>query len=336
MKAIQKMPDGEERAIKFQKLQDEIRALVPTRWWEKAQSFWKAGLLTGIKTTGLNVFANTSHATILETAKDIPGSAADILLSLLTGKRTLTATTRGLPSGMKEGVQKGWRYLKTGYDTRDIAKKLDYKRVNFKNKGVQTYVDTVFRTLGAQDQPFYYGALRRSLYNQAMAAAKGSGKKGAERKKYIDNLVENPTEEMSLYALADAETAVFQNRTALGDAAKKLQQIPVIGQFVIPFGRTPSSVAMQTIYYSPAGVFIEIGKQIARRQFDQRFLSQAIGRSSIGTGVLWVGGELLKNDMMTLDYPSTERERELWKAEGRKANSIKAGDRDWETTPLNQ
>ena len=33
---------------------------------------------------------------------------------------------------------------------------------------------------------------------------------------------------------------------------------------------------------------------------------------------------------MTLDYPQTEKERELWRLEGRKANSIKVGD-EWRT-----
>lgn len=478
MRVIQAMPEGDAKAIRFQELQNRIHDLIPSKWWQKAVAVWKAGLLTGLKTTGLNIFSNLSHAA-LEITKDIPATGADILLSLLTGKRTLTATTRGIPEGIREGAEKGWRYLKTGYDTRDIAKKLDYKRVNFKNKAVQGYVDTVFRTLGAQDQVFYYGALRRSLYNQAKAQAKNkvesdlistansfsklergakienpsgvislgknveitraslkhiveeSGREnivagiaetlsnptkiadnsakragsflyarlngkaratvlevtktpdgkhqvvsafpmdeksykklidisgrsdvppldispvesaistaqsrtsivadggGKVKEDFITELALNPTDEMTAYALADAETAVFQNRTTLGRVAKAVQDIPG-GEFVVPFGRTPSAVAMQVVYYSPAGVFVEIGKQIARGTFDQRLLAQAIGRSTIGTGILWTGSELYKNGLMTLDYPDNERERELWKAEGRVANSIKIGN-DWRT-----
>lgn len=328
MKAIQLMEEGEEKAIRFQELQNKIRSMVPSKWWEKAIAVWKAGLLTGLKTSGLNIFSNLAH-TGLEVVKDVPAAGADTLLSLLTGERTVVASVKGLPSGVKEGAQKGWRYLRTGYDTRDVAKKLDYKRVNFNNKVIQSYVDGVFRLLGTQDQIFYYGALKRSLYNQAKAAAKTKKLKGEKVDEFIDKFVTEPDDVASGYALADAETAVFQNTTNLGRIAQTLQRIPG-GEFVVPFGKTPSAVAMQVIYYSPAGAFIELGKQAARGKLDQRVLAQAIGRSTIGTGVVWAGGELYKNDLMTLDYPSTERERELWKAEGRKANSIKIGD-EWRT-----
>ncbi len=328
MKEIQLMPEGDAKAVAFQKLQNEIHDLIPSRWWEKAVAVWKAGLLTGIKTTGLNVFSNISHAGT-EIVKDIPASVVDSLMSLVTGKRTLALTARGMPSGVTQGVERGWRYLKTGYDTRDIAKKLDYKRVNFKSKIVQTYVDGVFRVLGAQDQVFYYGALNRSLYNQAIAAAKTKGLRGAEKEAFIKTMTSSPTDEIAAYALADAETAVFQNKTALGSIARSIQNIPG-GEFVVPFGRTPSAVAMQVVNYSPVGPVLEVAKQIARGKFDQRLLSQAIGRGAVGTVPLYLGSLLFKNDQIALDHPSTERERELWKAEGRKANSIKIGD-DWRT-----
>lgn len=330
MQAINKLPDGEAKALEFAKLQKYVRDFIPSTWIDKATSVWKAGLLTGLKTTGLNIFANLSHAGT-EIAKDIPAAATDALLSLFTGKRTLAFTTRGVPRGVAEGAEKGWRYLRTGFDTRDVAAKLDYRQTNFKNKAVQGYVDTVFRLLGAEDQVFYYGALKRSLYNQAIAKAKNAGVKGSERESFIKKLIENPSEDMSAYALADAETAVFQNQTVLGQLGKKVQDAAGgAGQFVVPFAKTPSAVAMQVINYSPIGPFKQIGQQIAAGKFDQRLFSQAIGRATVGTGALWVGKELFEKGLMTLDFPKNERERELWKLEGRKANSIKIGNK-WRT-----
>lgn len=324
MRVIQTMPDGEAKAIRFKQLQDRIHALVPSTMMDKAAAVWKAGLLTGLKTTGLNLLSNVAH-TGLETAKDVPAAGADFLMSLVTGKRTTTANVRGLTSGMKSGVRRGWTYLKTGYDARDIGAKLDYHPVNFKSKVLQTYVDGVFRTIGSQDQTFYYGALSRSLYNQAKAIVKNEGLRGDAVRQRIKYLVQNPTDEMTSYATMDAETAVFQQRTQLHEkVGKGIQNMAGgAGQFVVPFSKTPSGVAMQIINYSPAGPFVEIGKQIARKKFDQRMLSQAIGRGSIGTGVLWLGSKLQDNDMVSLGYPAEERERELWKAEGRNPNSIK-------------
>jgi len=53
----------------------------------------------------------------------------------------------------------------------------------------------------------------------------------------------------------------------------------------------------------------------------------------VGTGVLWLGAQLFKMGLMTLDRPETERERELWKEEGREANAIRIGDK-WHSTAV--
>ena len=173
------MPDGIEKAIKFKNIQDSIGALIPSSLYEKIVAVWKAGLLTGVKTSGLNVFSNLSHG-ISETVKDIPAVAVDSIASLITGKRTIALTGRGVGQGVTEGVGKGWRYFKTGFDERNIGAKLDFKDVNFGTgriaRGLQAYETTVFRVLGSEDQPFYYGAKARSIYNQALAIAKNETK----------------------------------------------------------------------------------------------------------------------------------------------------------------
>jgi hypothetical protein len=56
MREIAKMAEGKEKRIRFQKVQDYVSQLVPTPLYDKIISVWKAGLLTGIKTSGLNIF----------------------------------------------------------------------------------------------------------------------------------------------------------------------------------------------------------------------------------------------------------------------------------------
>lgn len=330
MKAVESMDDGIEKAMRFQTLQNTISDLVPTPLWKKAVAVWKAGLLTGVKTTGLNLFSNISHSTT-EAAKDVPAAIVDSVASLFTGKRTKTFTLRGASTGIGEGFTKGARYWKTGFDERNIGTKLDYKRINFGKgavaKAFQRYTDTIFRSLGSADQPFYYGALSRSLTDQAIAQGKNQGLKGQALKEFAENLVSDPTEEMIRYATADAATAVFQNETYLGKAAKQLQNIPIVGEILIPFGRTPSAVAMQIINYSPVGVVKAIIENIGKGRFDQRTFSQAVGRGLTGTAVLYIGTKLGEKGLITLDRPTTEREQKLWEIEGRKPNSIKIGDK---------
>jgi hypothetical protein len=327
MKVIESLPDGEEKAVRFADLQNYISDLVPTPLFQKIVTIWKAGLLTGMKTTGTNVLSNFSHAFGTEVIKDIPASAVDSVASLFTKKRTTTFSLKGL-EGVKEGFSKGLRFLKTGYDERDVLGKLDYKRTSFGKskigKGLQKYEETVFRLLGAEDQPFYYGAKARSLYDQAQAQAINKGLKGKEAKAFVKNLVENPTNEMLVYAVADAETAVFQNKTALGEAANKLKQVKPL-ELVLPFSKTPSAVAMQIINYSPVGLAKTIFTTVGKGKFSlmQREFSQGVGRALTGTGILALGVHLYNKGLVILDRPKSEKEKTLWEAEGKKANSIK-------------
>lgn len=327
MKGINQMPDGIDKAMRLQKLQEKVSSLVPTPLWKKITTVWKAGLLTGLKTTGLNLFSNFSHA-LTEVAKDAPAAAVDSVASLFTGKRTKTFTLRNAFSGIKEGAVKGKRYFSTGFDERNLGFKLDYERVNF-GKGVvgntfRVYTETVFRALGSTDQPFYYASLSRSLMDQALAQGKNLGLKGQALRDHAYKVVENPTDEMVRYGVSDATTAVFQNKTRLGDAAGTIQKLPGVGQIILPFAQTPSAVAMQIIAYSPVGTVKTLFENIGRGKFDQRQFSQGMGRSVIGTAFLTLGYKLAENQLVTLDFPKgDEAEQELWKAEGRKPNSIK-------------
>ena len=327
-RVIEKMPDGEGKAKAFWDLQNHISELVPTPLWKKLINVWKAGLLTGIKTSGLNTFSNLAHG-ITEVVKDVLAAGFDIMFSLLTKKRTIGLTARGVPSGLKNGAERGWRYLKTGFDERNVAAKLDYHRVNMgKSKFARTigaYTDAIFRIMGAEDQPFYYGALARSLYSQAIAEAKNKGLKGQEAKTFIENLVENPTDTILNYAVNDALIAVYQNQTLLGKIGKKFQEMPVIGEVIAPFVRTPSAVAMQIINYSPVGAIKTIIENIGKGRFDQRLLSQGLARGLLGTGILYLGTQLFKMGLIALGRPKGEREKKLWEIEGRKPNSIKIG-----------
>src|SRR4029077_8980021 len=326
-KAIETMPDGVEKAMVWHKLNDDIAALVPSTLYKKVIAVWKAGLLTGIKTSGLNVASNLFHG-VSEFAKDVPAAVVDSVAALFTGKRTLALTARGTGKGVIEGFGKGWRYLKTGFDERNIGAKLDYHKVNFGTsklaKGIQAYEETIFRVIGAEDQPFYYGAKARSMMSQAIAEAKTKNLHGIEAKEFIEDLVQNPTDDMLKYATLDAETAVFQQSTKLGEFAKGIQRLPG-GEIAVPFGKTPAGVATQLINYSPVGIIKTIAENIGKGRFDQRLFSQGIGRAVLGSGVGYLGTKLFEKDMISLGWPASEREREQWKLEGRTPNSVKLG-----------
>ncbi len=327
MTDINKMADGTDKARALQKLGEKIQSYIPSTLYQKVINVWKAGLLTGLKTTGVNVASNLSHS-ISEIAKDVPASAVDSIVSLFTGKRTLALTGKGTGKGVAEGVAKGWDYLKTGFDERNIADKLDYKKVNFGKgpvaKALKGYTDTVFGLLGAEDQPFYYAAKMRSLANQASAMAKNEGLSGKAARDFAQKLIENPTDEMARYSTLDAETAVFQQDSWL---ARKAQNLQKGLEIVLPFAKTPANVANAMINYSPVGIVKTIIENVGKGRFDQRLFSQGMGRGITGTAALAIGSALMANKMMNLQTPSSEKEREQWELEGRIPNSIKIGDK---------
>lgn len=327
MNKAKSMPDGIDKAKLLREVNDFVREKIPTPMWQKFTTVWKAGLLTGIKTSGLNIASTAIHGAS-EIAKDIPAAAVDSIASIFTGKRTKTFTFDGTAKGTVEGLKKGWSYWKTGIDERNIGELLDMKKVNFGKgkvaKMFQKYTDTVFQTIGAEDQPFYYGAAARSIADQAYAMAKNVGLKGDAAKKYATELMQNPTEEMITASVSDALTATFQNETVLGNLATGIAKLGgPVGEIIVPFKRTPAAVAMQILNYSPVGAVRAIVSNIGKGKFNQRAFSTMMGRSITGTVPMYIGYELFNNDMVSLSYPETERERALWEAEGRKDNSIK-------------
>lgn len=331
---ISKLPDGFEKQKAVKKLMDTLEAKIPSPIWEKIVTVWKAGLLTGIKTSGLNILSTFFHG-VAEIAKDVPATVIDMASSLATGKRTKAFTFNGFPSGAKKGFKEGWNYLRTGVSERDIPGKLDFNKVNFgeskAGKALKAYTDSVFRVLGSEDQVFYWSARARSLYEQALVAIKNEKKvfaNAADKDKFIQNFVTNPTDEVLEMANNDALTAVFQNDTALGRAATGIRDsLGVPGKVILPFAKTPSAVAMQMLNYSPVGIIKSIVQNVGKGKFNQKEFAEALGRGVTGTAALWAGYELFNENKINLGYPKDEKEREKWKAEGRTPNSILLGNK---------
>jgi hypothetical protein len=174
---IKGLPEGSEaRDYATKEFEKLVQENVPSDLIDKLTSTWKAGLLTGVKTQTGNALSNSVFGAA-KTASDVPATVIDMAISKLTGQRTKTLTMKGLVSGAKEGGQQARRFMKTGIDERgeDTALKFDQGEVNFKNPVLNTYVNGVFRAMGAADRPFYYSSLRNSLQDLAKADAINNG-----------------------------------------------------------------------------------------------------------------------------------------------------------------
>lgn len=325
---------GREKNIALNEINNMVNEFIPSSLADKALSVWKAGLLTSLRTHERNFVGNAIHG-VVETAKDVPGSLADIGMSAFTGKRTLTATVKGLGEfGSKSTRQQMADIFKKGYDPSEQINKFDHKQITWgKNPVEQTlkkYTDVVFRSLGASDKPFYNSAYARSLYSQAGAEAINVGKRGDA--KFIENLVKNPTELMVKNAISDANVATFKNKNAATNITSALKRemgknewTKIAGEVTMPFTGVPSSILGQITSYSPVGLvkgIVNTGRVISGKVPElQRQAAQEIGRGVIGTGIFGLGAYLAGKGIIT-GQPKDATEARQWELENKPRNSI--------------
>lgn len=343
---LQKLEVGsKERNLATAKMMQFIEKQIPTGKMDAAISIWKAGLLSGIKTQGGN-FASNATFGALKKASDIPTAAADAVIGLFTKKRTATVTGRGIAAGTKEGAKSGVDTLKTGIDMRRISDKYEhYGEINLKNKVLQKVLGTpanyIFRGMSAADQPFYYAALKNSMYDQARAEGFNNGLRGAELKSFMERTVKSPNDRMVEVATREANKAVLGYDTFASKAISAAHRgIDQVGEgsnagkaaahaalnILAPFVRVPSAFISRTVDFTPLGIPKEIFSQVSHSRFDQRRLAQAIGEGATGTGLIALGIALTQNNLLSGAYPKNDqKEQQRWKAEGITANSVKLG-----------
>lgn len=331
-KKIEEMGEGLAKEVAKKDLVDTLQSLIPTPMWKKIVHIYKAGLLTGIGTHGVNVLSTFFNG-VLESAKNIPATGIDLATSIVTGNRTkaIVSPLRYMEGGA-EGVKKGWNFLKTGVQSESAETALEHYKVTFDSKlgkFLGKYADGVYRVLGTEDTPFFYGALKKSLVEQALVGAKNSKKVFAnakEKTKYVEDFINNPSDEVLELAQLDAKVATFKNDTQLGKMAQAIQNVPVLGPIaqmtVLPFAKTPSAVAMQMLNYTPGGLLTTFYKSFMQGKFNQKEFAEGLGRVVTGTGALWLGSELYKQGKISLGYPKDSKEKAKWEATGKRPNSV--------------
>lgn len=351
LKAIDELTKQKDR-LGLAKLMMEVKKATPT---EKIITLWKAGLLTSPTTHLANIGGNLSM-TILENIAQAPAAAIDKLISLRTGRRTKTGLSgsRLLEQlkGAKKGISEAGDYMKYGVSEAERLKWDIPRQVNYNNKVLQGYTQSIFRSLGAEDKVFKQAKIADSLLEQAKVALKNKDdvykyatdalkKEGKELtdKNVVKFLVENPLDEMGLIAINDAEYITFQSENVLAKmfsgAKKGARQQSEFAEgvldFIVPFSKTPSNVAARIVDFSPAGLVKTIFGQLKKEnrfwgsREAQKAFSEMMGRGITGTGIIALGAYLATKGLITGAYPTDPTERMLWEQEGKQSNSIFIG-----------
>lgn len=310
-----------------------IASLKKAPWTTKAVTLWKAGLLTAPTTHFANIFGNITSLG-LANASNVASTGIDILASLVTKKRTTTFSRNILKTELKSltsGIKKAGSFFKTGQYSSNLTHKWELPHeVNFENKILKGYTNAVFRSLGAEDIIFREAAMQKSLAKQAEVLAKNAKLKGQAFKDEVKKLMTQPTNDMVVQAINDAEYATFQNKTALGEMisgaknrVKGKSPVAEVGiEIIAPFTQTPTSIADRLISYSPAGFIKAAWKAVKPSTRDQKAIVEDLGRAVTGTGIIALGAALASKGLMTGTVPTNPKEKEQFYAEGKQPNSI--------------
>lgn len=332
--AVDKQAKG--RAIA--ELSQTVAKSTPKSGVDNAISVWKAGLLSGPITHAGNFLSNGTFG-VLKKASDIPSTLTDQVLSLATGKRSKTLTLKGAATGTKEGAQSGFDTLKTGIDMRGLegSKYETHGEINFKNPAIQKIFgnpsNLVFRAMNAGDQPFYFSAFRNGLADLAKAEGLNNGLKGKELRVFVNKMIKEPTDQLAAGAKDIAEKAVLgQDNTVASWISQptKSKTFNAAKGVLVPFTKVPTNYLARTLDYTPVGAVNKIvrglaGKAGVGKGVTQRELAEAIGESTTGSAVLFLGANLAANKLLSGQYPTDPKEQEQWKAEGKTPNSVKVG-----------
>lgn len=329
---------SEARKMATYQVAQFVNSQTPTGVADKAVNLWRAGLLTAPTTTAGNILGNATEAATRNLFVNPVATGADVLMSLFTGQRSKTMAGGNL-DGAREGMDKLGTFLKNGYDERNVLDKFDVHQTNYGDsklgKAAQGYTDSVYRMMGAADQPFYYAAKNQALKDLAGAEAINRGLKGADRDAFIREFMDNPTPEALDRAAASADQATYRDKTILGEGIKGAKQFVrrksetagAVTDFIVPFTQVPASIASRIITRTPIGTATEIVKQIKSGKFDQRAMAEAIGNGTFGPTMMGAGFALANSGQMTFGYPDDPKEQELWRLEGKQPYSIKVDDR---------
>ena len=293
MKAAQQLPDGREKDVLIGEATQVIANKHPVTLGQKISTIQTMAQLLNPKTAIRNIGGNAGFGLGSENLSQIVGTGVDKVVGSFTGKRTVTLPSlkTQLKSG-KAGFKLGVEDALKGINTSGLNTQMDLASSRTFKTGVLSKLETALNLeLRAPDRAFYTAAYDDSLRSQLKAYNIKAVKKITE-----------PTDEMKTIADTDGLYKTFQDKNALSDLfstfKRKLNADKDfgVGDFIIKYAKTPATIIMRGIDYSPAGFIkaaYEASRPLMKQEFNQRAFVQAFSRATVGAGGLVGMGALL-------------------------------------------
>jgi len=286
-KAIQKLPEGEEKMVETALMMKEIRDLMPASIAKKVSTIQTMFQLLNPKTFTRNIIGNIGFAG-MENISDVVATPFDSALSLFTKKRTKALPSIGAQAkGFREGLRQGIRDAMLGIDTSpgSVATQFDLPTNTFGGGVGRAFEKALNISLRGPDRAFYKAAYDGSLASQLKA----------NKFKNIADVPADKLDEMKEIAHLDGLYRTFQDDNALSKffqnikiGANKLTGSPDfgIGDFILKYPKTPANLLRRGIAYSPIGLvntLVEATKGLTGRGFNQKRFVETFSRALVGT-----------------------------------------------------
>lgn len=328
---------------------------------EALLAFRKAGLLSGVKTIARNMSSNTINAVTEEVVRMPAAVVDAGLSMLTGRRTVLAPTpgkvAQGLHSVATKGVNEFRETMVHGIPLEQLANLEVQKEINTGIGPLDSYINGVFRFQNAQDRLFKAYAYTRSLRDQAELLVRRDGTPPAQRAARVQAIVENPNsvldrpraDELVREAIADAEFTTFTNDTPIASAVsrfkgelKKSQTgrgVHFLVDMIMPFVKTPSAVISRVMEFATLGVTgaprqvatARMGEAWRTRELaplvqaltpaEQKAISMGISRGMVGASLMYMGGALAREGLMTGTWEPDKTEE--YAASGRMPASIK-------------
>lgn len=271
-----------------------------------------------------NAFSNAQGSAVLAPIEKTVAGTFDWLSSAVSGKSRAKfagegpAYAKGYASSMAEAAQK-FSDVITGRALVQNPDVFNIPLTQAKTVGrvMENILDVPMKLLEASDQFFTTlakgGATKALEYRVAKGGKVGKiGEQAAEeaaQRLFRGDL--HPTGQGKvLSAIDDVTNTLFSLRNSKNPATR------IIANFTFPFVKTPMNILKQGIEYSPLGVLT----------MDAADKTTQLAKVAIGTSVATAAASLVSSDRLTWAEPTSEKEKELYRASGKIPYSIKIGD----------
>lgn len=299
---------------------------MPKTITEKATHLKRLSMLSNFATHARNTEGNIPLAMLDIASGSVIAAPVDAAVSKIRGsQRTvsanphLTATVKGFGSGVADTV----RDIKNNADTYRMGDEnttqyeMPRGRV-FDNAFLNGIDKAINYALMFGDRPFFEMHYARRLkeledlgWDITSADAKGDAYNHA-----LEMVFQNDSD---MSRGATGFRAALNNLLTIGPFA--------LGDFAIPFARTPANIADKLLEYSPIGMakaVAQIGMSYTNA-FDQRLFCSRIAHSLTGTSIMALAYVLAENGIITGSSDDDKDKQKAMEAAGWKAYSFKIG-----------